>query len=260
MGIHNSSKTRVTPAFGDLYEGDRTGASWVPELLKLPLHGNAFDPPAGCDFRIYRHFWGENEIKLKPPLALLSWLIRHPEQLAKSRGASRPQLLKERAELLAGSNARSLEALSLLRSDANGENWYIFEGESHPDVFIETPDLIVVVEGKRKETRPTTDTEWMPVRHQMLRHIDDAWEIRGRKQVSGFFVVEAEETRGQVPAKWQQFAKDTISRNAVSLSLPHRSSEEQDAIASCFAGVTTWQRLCHEFKIDYGSLPDEASG
>lgn len=124
-------------------------------------------------------------------------------------------------------------------------------------MFIETSDLIVVVEGKRTEPAPTTDTGWMPGRHQMLRHLDCAWEIRGTKRVAGFFIVEGDGS-GDIPDAWRKVVRDTVSSGTIALSLPHRSGEEQNAIVSCFAGVTTWQRVCREFGIEHASLPNEA--
>jgi hypothetical protein len=99
----------------------------------------------------------------------------------------------------------------------------------------------------------------MPGRHQILRHLDCAWEFRGRKQVIGFFIVQGEEVREEVPAKWREVAKDTISVDTIASSLPHRGPEEQSEIASCFAGVTTWEKVCREFDIEPKILPDVAA-
>lgn len=104
--------------------------------------------------------------------------------------------------------------------------------------------------------------QWMEGRHQMLRHLDGAWEIRGGRQVAGFFIVEGDDASEEVPAKWLSFARETVSPGAIAASLPHRGPEEQRRIATAFAGVTTWQRVCREFAqfgLDYAALPDTAS-
>lgn len=93
----------------------------------------------------------------------------------------------------------------------------------------------------------------------MLRHLDCAWEIRADKQVIGFFIVEAENPNGKVLSSWYRFIADTISPAIVAASLPHRGPEGQLGIASCFIRVTTWQRVCKEFKIDWASLPDKVT-
>ncbi len=96
----------------------------------------------------------------------------------------------------------------------------------------------------------------MPVRHQMLRHIDCAWEIKGRRQVIGFFIVEADGSNGAVPLFWQDQARRTISKEAVMSSLPHRGPEEQEGISRSFIGLTTWQRVCKEFGVDSTRFQD----
>jgi len=258
MGKYDSSKTRVEPVFNKLIEKDVTGRSWLPQLLRLPVGGNAIQTAPECDVTIVQRFWGPSERKLTPPVSLLSWLIRHPEDLARCDAASNQSMPIQRRELLGGSNGRTEEALSLLRNNPQGENWHIFEGETQPDVFIATRDLVVVIEGKRTEREPTTQTTWMPGRHQMIRHLDGAWEIRGKRQVIGFFIVSDEGGSDNMPAKWIDFAKNTTSPETLASSLPHRGSSEQNEIASCFAGVTTWGRVCRELGIDAKCLPDEA--
>ena len=85
------------------------------------------------------------------------------------------------------------EALALLNRPAlPPSDWYILEGHSQPDVFLQTPEVIVVIEGKRTERGPTVRTTWMPGRDQMMRHIDCAWEIRGTRKVFGFYLVEGD--------------------------------------------------------------------
>jgi hypothetical protein len=147
--------------------------------------------------------------------------------------------------------------LNLLRDNPAGEKWHVFEGPTQPDVYIQTPDLILVIEGKRTERGPTVKTTWMPGRHQMLRHMDCAWEIAGRRKVLGFFIVEGENEDGEVPEKWIDFSRQTIAPESIASSLPHRGPEEQQAIASCFIGVTTWQNVCSEFGLDWDALPGQ---
>jgi hypothetical protein len=144
-------------------------------------------------------------------------------------------------------------ALLALRTQKEDKGWWIFEGPSYPDAYVVTPDLILVVEGKRTESEPTTTTTWMPERHQMWRHIDAAWEIRGRRQVAGILVVEAD-SGAKVPQKWLRSSHELLEGPALDGSFPHRSRGEVEAIASCFRGVTTWQAICDEFRLDRSSV------
>ena len=120
MRKHDSSKTRVEPVFKILMEKDSTGRSWLPQLLKLPVGGNAVRTAQECDVTIVRNFWGPNERKLAPPISLLSWLIRHPQELAQCSAARNESMPTQRRELLDGSDSRMQEALSLLRKNPHG--------------------------------------------------------------------------------------------------------------------------------------------
>lgn len=252
-GTRDSSKTRVVPVFDQLWKRDPTGRSWLPRLLSLPAHGTASTAPANVGVLRERN-WGPDERGLCPPVSLLSWLIRHLEQ--PSGGQTEP-IDRRRIDLMGRDPATIQQALSLLRAGASERKWYVFEGVTFPDVFLATDDLVVVVDGKRTEAGPTTATKWMPVRHQMLRHLDCAYEIIGHRQLLGFFIVEGDPA-GQVPQPWVDACKATTSSEVLQRSLPHRSEEERLAIANCFLGATTWQRVCSELGLAYESLPDQS--
>jgi hypothetical protein len=258
MGKRDSSKTRIVPVFDLLYARHGHGADWLPQLLRLPIGGRSipFDPH--WDLTIEDKGWGEREKKLDPPVSLLSWLIRHPRMPKDAHLSEDPVKARKRRELIEGSDARMHAALSLLRSNPSGEDWHIFEGTTQPDVFIQTADLIIVIEGKRTERETTKNTKWMPGRHQIWRHIDCAWEIKGRREVFGFLIVEGDGLNDQVPVHWMDEAEITMGHEAFASSLPHRGQEEQERIRRCFIGVTTWQMVCKEFGIDWGFLPDLA--
>ena len=93
----------------------------------------------------------------------------------------------------------------------------------------------------------------------MWRHIDAAWEIRGRRAVYGFFIVESDagSLDGIVPEAWREAGQACLDPTALHASFPHRSAEEVVAISHCYLGVTTWQKVCEQFHLDYGSLPRE---
>jgi hypothetical protein len=126
----------------------------------------------------------------------------------------------------------------------------VLEGPSYPDVYLETERTIVVVEGKRTEREPTTSTTWMAQRHQMLRHIDAAWDGRGAKDIYGLLIVEGADD-GTVAEPWRSYPA-TLRGNAVlAASLPHRRDDERAAMARAFLGVTTWRRVCDRFGLPW---------
>jgi hypothetical protein len=168
MGMQNSSRTRVAPIFNQLLERDRTGTSWLPRLLELAQHGTPKTaPPAGSG--LTRHGWWPKEVQLPAPAGLLAWLLENLPHLEAATG--------KRAQLVAGDPATIAEARALLaRRSTTGTDraWFVLEGPTSVDAYLETPELILLVEGKRTERGPTTRTTYMPVRHQILRNLDAA--------------------------------------------------------------------------------------
>ena len=250
-GERDSSKTRVVPVLDQL----RTrNDDWVRSLLTLAKHGSGAPVPADMPLLYTSGFWGSAERALKPPVALLSWLIRNLN-LAPPVGAT--HIGKERARLLAGETSTIATALARLRLAGTGTAWHILEGPSYPDAYIETPGALVVIEGKRTERGPTTDTTWMSGRHQIWRHLDAAWEVRARRAVFGLLLVEGVAPNPtEVPSVWQEAAAAAFATEALQRSFPHRGVEERAAIAQSFLGVATWQAVCRHFAFDFAALPE----
>lgn len=263
MGKFDSSKTRVVPVFNDLYSGDPTGESWIHKLLSLPQHGKG-KPPTGITYRILpgpagtTWGWGENEKKLSPHISLLRWLVENlPSKFPPEKNGSIDDPQNNRKDLLKRNPATMRKALEALKDNSPSKAWYVLEGLSQPDVYLETDQAVIVIEGKRTELGPTTSTSYMPGRHQILRHIDCAWEIKEGRKIYGFFIVEGTAS-GEVPHEWVAYSRNTVSKNALNSSLPHRTKDEKIAIAESFLGVATWQRVCSSLNVDFNSLPNES--
>lgn len=174
-------------------------------------------------------------------------MVTNPEQLKPPKSADKqgPTTRMKRKALLDVDPTVQTEALALLAKgkDIPAQAWYVLEGRSRPDVYIETADAIIVIEGKRTEPTATTKTNWLRGRDQMLRHIDCAFEVRGTRRVYGFLIVEGKDD-GRVPKKWREVCADTVSTKTLDTSLPHRSPDERRAIADAFLGATTWHQVC----------------
>jgi hypothetical protein len=178
-------------------------------------------------------------------------MIQNPARLSKPKADAKSEITKEkRKALLLGDTSIQAEALALLNRGAPQQVWYVLEGRSRADVFIETDDAIIVIEGKRTEPDATTSTSWLANRHQMLRHLDCAWEMRAGRRGYGFFIVESKKSDGRVPKKWQEACNETIAVTTLETSLPHRSQADREAIARSFLGATTWQRVRDRFDLD----------
>jgi hypothetical protein len=146
------------------------------------------------------------------------------------------------------------EGLRLLAADAHpSKSWYVLEGPSSPDAFFSTPNVIVVVEGKRTEAVSTTQTSWMSTRHQMLRHLDGAWETRSNRRVFGLLIVEGkgEGDALDVPSEWKTMSDRTTDPAVLEQSLPHRSAHDRNGISAGYLGVTTWQQVCRTFGVPW---------
>jgi len=219
----------------DLAAGPGKHAWHNQKLGVLDRHHHA---PPGADT--------PKEKGLAPPETLLAWLLDH---FTRPKGDKYgPGEVGDMRRLLAqGDPDTMVKARAGLARSRRGKAWYILEGHTSPDVYLVTPDALIVVEGKRTEAGPTTSTTWMAGRHQMLRHIDAAWEIRGDRAVYGMLIVEAMPGTEDVPELWEQAAKDTRSDAAIRSSLPHRSQADQEGICAAMVGVTTWQRIVASF-------------
>jgi hypothetical protein len=252
VGIYDSSRTRVAPVFGRLQCLDPSGRLWLQGLLDLANTRKLSRPEAGTS-RLRVAKWWPREAKLAAPPGLLRWLLENAQE---PRDASawgrRPEVMANRRRVVdrdADTLAGALQSLQERRPSARA--WYVLEGPSQPDVFLDTADSIVVIEGKRSEPDLATATAWMPVRHQMLRHLDAAWEHRQGRRIYGLFIVETEEGAVSVEpsSAWDEAVEATVSEEVLKGSLPHRSPEERSQIASALLGVTTWQAVCDEFQI-----------
>src|SRR6476620_960501 len=193
MGIFDSSRTRVAPVFGRLQCLDPSGRLWLQGLLELANSRKVPRPEAGRS-RLRLARWWPREARLAAPPALLRWLLENAEEPHDAAAwGRRPEVMANRRRVVdrdADTLAGALRSLQERRPSTRA--WYVLEGPSQPVAYLDSADAVIVVEGKRTETAPTTSTAWMRVRHQMLRHLDAAWEHRQGRRIYGLYIVEAE--------------------------------------------------------------------
>ena len=252
-GLYDSSYTRAHLVFRARSARE---TPWLQRLLLLREHGA---PDAERlqknDLTPRPPLVGENECRLAAPPSVLRWLVQHA---TKPNGwqSSGSDVDRDRERLFRRDPEMIRFALDLL---ANGElrrGWQVLEGPTARDVSIETPDAIVVIEGKRTEADPTTSTNSMLGWHQMWRRIDAAWESRENRRVAGFLIVESKAGE-DIPAHLQAAANATWGNVAMEQSLPHRSPQEREQLRNCFLGASTWQRVVREFKLPSNVLRHE---
>jgi hypothetical protein len=260
MGERDSSKTRVTPVFNRLWDMDPSGVSWLVPLLALGSYSSQrlnFDP--GQLTSPQPKCWGDKERRLNPPKDLLDWLVNNASRPRSDTLWGGSESRKKREKLVERDPATIAEALRLLKTRTRPGVWYVLEGNSAPDVYLETATAVIVIEGKRTEREATSVTTWMPQRSQMLRHMDAAYEIRGAKRVFGLMIVEGNGGSDAVTVSdhWAKQAQQQILEQTLTDSLPHRNLEEQKQIAAGLLGVTTWQRVCAKFAIGWPPFKDD---
>ena len=259
MGTYDSSRTRVAPVLDALMDRDSSAKTWLLPLLRLGSRSaGRLGVTTSALLPGHPRWWGKNERRLDPPKALLRWLVAHASAPASDDlwGGSVTRAKRER--LVARDPSTISEALRLLEGPPASRVWYVLEGRSQPDACLETDTLVVVIEGKRTERKATTLTTWMPARSQMLRHMDAAWDIRGAKRVLGLMIVEGQGGAEAVTPTdyWLTQTNEQVLLPTLANSLPHRSTEELEQIADGFLGVTTWQRVCAEFRIGWPPCKD----
>ena len=206
LGRLDSTKTRVAPVFDRLLHCDPTGTVWLDRLIRLGSRASEVDLPssAGELKPDHRRTWGEGECRLPPPLGLLEWLVQNikAEDVEKARPTSEETRQKRLA--LARRDPDVLqEALARLRAGERERAWFVLEGLSSPDAYLDTDSLVVAVEGKRTEQSLTCKTTFMAKRSQLIRHMDAAWKIADGRRVLGLLLVEGESPNPMlVPDRW----------------------------------------------------------
>lgn len=259
MGKNDSTETRVVPVFDHLWSSDCTGTQWVERLIRLGTRAEVATMPQDFGALIPDHLpsWGQKERSLSSPLELLEWLVCNITKEQVARSSDKGETRKKRKALASGDPDVLCEALRLLREGKRGRQWFVLEGQSRPDAYLETDSLVLVVEGKRTEPSPTNDTEWMQYRPQLIRHMDAAWEVAGRRVVLGLLLVEGKtDDPLSVPKMWLQDIEKNLQDDQLASSLPHRSEQERQEIGAGVLGAATWQRVCHEFSIDWPPFQD----
>ena len=120
------------------------------------------------------------------------------------------------------------------------EKYMVFEGDSYPDIFIETDDKVRVLEGKWTELDVKEYTKYQKKRNQMVRHIHNAL-YKYDKQVYGFYIVSEEFKK-----KWgEKKLSETGFGKTVDNQFGIGGYEEK--IKKAYKGCITWEKIVKEF-------------
>jgi hypothetical protein len=255
---YHSSITRVRPFFQPLLRRDPQGLSWLPDLLRM-THANPYladeladnagplldwvaRPRMRPDRALRLHGIPSVELqdcfeyRLPPPPAFLRWLIEKPHALLWPRDDEMSGLPQRRREELFGHHgfakqkAAQAEALTELeRAGAAGSNgkWWAFEGFTRVDCLLETPTLVLLIEGKRTEPLAQA-TRWFPQRNQVVRNLEVARTVAGEHNKNYAVILLAEDYL------------EALALESGEQSLPHLPLKARAEIMSHYLGCISW--------------------
>lgn len=237
-GIKDSTKTRVTPLMKTIGK-DKNKINLLFSLLPKiqPIHD---------DEEILEICFGENEKGLCPKQSLLEWLVKNTDKLTQldNFGSNSKTTQERRRQLFNGSESKKNEALRLIKeAPEKTKEWYIFEGYSKPDIYIETTSSIYIGEAKRTEPHLTTSTQWLDPRDQLIRHADSV--IDGPKKVYYFFIFAEEKINDYDLNRYDSL--DYYQKN-----LPHRKDKsDYQKFKDSYCGYTTWEKISELLNITF---------
>lgn len=238
MGKYNSSIYRVCPLM-KVIETDYSAFLNFLSLVNIPPLDRA---------TVFRYD-GENpnntEMQLKPTkkhlLSLIDYLATKEHKRISATSENRKDLFfgtKKKREELQTKAKNELED-NYDKLCAAGGCWYVFEGFTNPDIFIEGDDYVIICEGKWTEPHITTTTTYLSsdgeYRNQMIRHIQGALNYTNKK-VYAFYIVDAN------CGYTDDLTTESLQRQLECETI-QPSKEEKQKILGSFYGFTTWQEI-----------------
>lgn len=252
MGNYDSSKYRVVPLVDAIKSSEKNFCDFLGTVGEKGIFGLRYPNDENA-------FWcGKNEKKLKPPKMHLSQLIDYLAENGYPK-ATLENCCRERAILFGLAEPEKKkkilkEAHRLLEAnyekDPLPKEWYVFEGCTSPDIYIEGDDYVIVCEGKWTESHITTKTTYLSrkdeSRCQMIRHIQGALNATS-KRVYAFYIVD--ENCGYIKdLEYEAFEKQ--------LKAERIQPENKKDILSAFKGYTTWQKIERVIPVKFLEIKD----
>lgn len=243
MGLRNSSITRVKPLF-DFINSDIDKLNRFIGLFGI---NQIFEHSSLIEIR-----YGDNEKKIPPSKSLLIWMLQNLSDLNKVDNYGVDSIDSEtykRRKLLFSGDIKSIdEAISIIQTKSKlpERDWYIFEGNTFPDIFIETTDSVFVGEAKRTEKDITTKTKWLSQRDQLIRHIDSLSDQP--KKIYSFYILEKEEyLKGFYKDRMELYS----TKDYFILNLKHRDDSIIERAFNSFIGFVFWDDIADCFNINF---------
>ncbi len=242
MGKYNSSERRIKPLMNAIEDNPQNFEKFL-SVIGLSGLGT---PKEYC---YADNQSGKKEKALKPTKNHLLGLI---EYLFDKKADNYHVSGKNRVDLLNGEEEAKKSAISEIEKNYEelpGKAWYIFEGHTYPDLYIEGDDYIIVCEGKWTESHITTETTYLKAdngeyRNQMVRHIQGALNQNKNKKIYAFYIVD--ENCGYLDQLTKEAFEKQVDKETISLGY----NEKNDVISS-YCGYTTWQELAKVIDVKF---------
>lgn len=251
MGLKNSSLTRVKPLF-DFIDSDANKLNSLLDLFEIK--NQRIEQNSLLEIR-----YGNNEKKIQPSKSHLIWMLQNLNHLNKvdNFGATKidSYTFKKRSQLFSGENKFVDEAIKIIKTKSKlpERGWYIFEGNTFPDIYIETTDSIFIGEAKRTEKDITTKTKWLNQRDQLIRHIDSL--LDQPKAIYSFYILEKDEyLKGYYKERMKLYSKKDYFKE----NLKHRDEIIIEKAFKSFIGFTFWEDIAPIFNISFPDKIDTA--
>lgn len=236
MGRYNSSIYRVRPLM-EYLENNYDAFLSILSLVRIDSLGKPL---------IYRYDGVScTEMQLKPTkqhlLALISLMATKQHGKVNVKGKNRLELFFGEPNVRQSTCEKAKSELEAKYDTLTAQDrpWYIFEGYTNPDIFIEGDDYVIVCEGKWTEPHITTTTTYLSsvgeYRYQMIRHIQGALNYTN-KNVYAFYIVDAE------CGYTEDLNKESFDRQ-LELETIQPEGIEKGKISNSFYGYTTWQAI-----------------
>ena len=186
---------------------------------------------------------GQGEKQLRPTKDHLIRLARHLAGCQKSSDVLERQCLfglhgVDKQEIALARAEYMIERIYTDERTTVPRAWYVFEGNTCPDFYIEGDNYIILGEGKWREGNITLTTSFLnngEQRCQMVRHIQAALNATD-KTVYAFYIVDDN------CSYKEDLTKKALAEQLGKESIP-LSELDQKKILNAFYGYTTWQAI-----------------
>jgi len=143
--------------------------------------------------------------------------------------------IKERRELLDGSldevkrgRRNALAELDRFGAKNSFRKWWAFEGFSSADCFLETDDMVLLIEGKRNDNLAPA-TRWYPKCNQLARNLEVA-ECHANGKQFGVLLINEDVFE--------------VSQREIEKGWPYLDLKHRDDLWTHYLGSLTWPVVC----------------